>query len=363
VAALTTPDLTRYTAAAVTGGGTGSSGLAELMAALTLFNTQDDQPGQQAFLAPPRYVDPAVGAATKTILETSSSMITRPANLLNVVAGAGTAPLTQPPVATPARLQPQRHPPIGLPPADTRVARSVTNSISSLQAMFVGSAAAHAFIDQLYNAVQLVESAAWRHGTGLGGRRLGVKFARHLSGQVSHLLRGVHIVRPASGSYTLASANALLPITVENDLLYPVHVQVTVRTVNSLPGLNAGLPRTQEIDPSSKATLHVPTQVQRSGTFKVFALLQTPDGRPFGPRIHLSVHSTVLGTVGVIIDIVSGTVLVLALIIRFVRRRRARRREPRPRRPWSPSASAGTSDGAAGSVADSSAPEHQLANP
>lgn len=347
VAALTTPAVARYTAAAVSGTGTSTGGLPELMSALTLFAAQSPRErGQQVVLAPPRYVDPAVAAASQAITETSSSVLTRPANVLNVVAAADTAPLTVPPVATAARLQPQRRPPIGLPPANLRVARSVTNLVASLQKMFDGSATAQAFVDQLYNGVQLIESAAWRRGSGLGGRRLGVKFARQLRAQIYHLERGVHIVRPASGSYTLASTNSPLPITVENDLPYPVHVMVAVRTVNSLPGLDAGTVGPQEIDPNSKALLHVPTQVQRSGTFKVYAVLQTPDRHQFGPRIRLSVHSTVLGTIGVIITIVSGSVLVLALLVRFVRRWRARRRDPHPRRPWQPAT-----------------PEHQLAGP
>jgi hypothetical protein len=262
-------------------------------------------------------------------------VLTRPANLLDTLAAAGTAPLNQPPIANPARLQVQHRRPIGLPPANIRVARAVTNSVSSLNEMFDGSAPAHAFVGELYNAVQLIDSAAWRRGSGLGGRRLGVKFAHELRAHIHDLKLAVHIVRPAAGSYTLASANSPLPITVENDLPYPVHVQVSVRTVNSLPGLNPGTPGPQEIDPASKATLHVPTQVQRSGTFKVFVFLQTPDGRQFGPRIPLFVHSTVLGTIGVIITIVSGAVLVLALIFRFARRWRTRRRSPAPPTPWS----------------------------
>jgi hypothetical protein len=335
VAALSTPDLARYTAAAI-GAGAASAGLPELMAELTLSAAGAQQPGQQVFLAPPRYVDPDVELASNTITQTSSSVLTRPANLLDTLAAAGTAPLNEPPVATAARLQAQHRRRTGLPPASIRVARSVTNSVSSLNEMFDGSAPAHAFVDELYNAVQLIESAAWRRGSGLGGRRLGVKFAHELRAQIRHLERGVHIVRPAAGSYTLASTNSPLPITVENDLPYPVHVQVKVHTVNSLPGLDAGAVGPQEIDPTSKATLHVPTQVQRSGTFKVFAFLQTPDGRRIGPPSRLSVHSTALGTIGVIITIVSGAVLVLALVLRFVRRWRTRRREPARRRPWSP---------------------------
>jgi hypothetical protein len=296
---------------------------------------KDNPAGEQVFLAPPRYVDPAVTLASQAIERSSSSVLTRPANLLNVLAAAATEPLQAPPVAVPAHLIAPRRQPPGLPPANLRIAQRVTNSIASLKGMFDGSTAAESFVDQLYDAVQRIESAAWRHGTGLGGRTLGVKFARQLRDDVKHLIQSVHIVLPASGSYTLASTNSPLPITVENDLPYPVHVQVAVRTVNGIAGLEARAPVAQEIGPNSKTTLHVPTQVQRSGLFRVYAILQTPDGRPFGRRVPLKVSSTVLGTIGVVITVVSGTILVLALLIRFVRRFRVRRKQPKSERRWS----------------------------
>jgi hypothetical protein len=355
LSALTSPALSRYTARAV-GSQPAPAALPTLMAELAVrLGQQPPLAGQQVVLAAPRSVDPSVPQAVQTILQTSSSFITRPANLLNVLAAAGTPPFDSPPTAVPTQLRPGQLATAGLPPVSTAVARKVIGMFASLRAMFSGSAAAERFVAQLPEAVQRIESAAWRRGSGLGGRPLGVKFARKLRADAHHLFSGVQIVRPASGSYTLPSANSSLLITVQNRLPYPVKVRVIIRTRNGAPGLTAHRLAPQVVDASSKTTLHVPTQVQRSGNIAVVARLQTPNGRWLGRRVPLSVHSTVLGLIGVIITIVAAAVLLLALLVRFVRRLRARGR-PGPTRPWSPRGSGGHSSadesagGGAGSV-------------
>jgi hypothetical protein len=338
VAALTSRNLSRYVAAAL-GGNPSGTGFPALMARLTLLAGPNNPAGQQVFLTPPRYIDPAVPLATEAIERTSSSVLTRPANIVDVLAAAGTPPLEQAPAAVPAQLAAPQFLPPGLPPKNLRVARDVTNGIASLKSMFDGSTAALALVNQLSGAVQRIESAAWRHGSGLGGRRRGVQFATQLRARVDRLTRSVFIVprkpsRPRR--YTLASTNSPLPITVENQLPYPVHVKVAVRPVNGIPGLQAQVSGLQEIPPNGKTTLRVPTQVQRSGLFRVYAVLQTPRGRQIGPPVRLLVSSTALGTIGVVITVVSGGILLLALLLRFVRRMRSRRPQPARRRGWAP---------------------------
>jgi hypothetical protein len=76
--------------------------------------------------------------------------------------------------------------------------------------------------------------------------------------------------------------------------------------------------------------LHIPTHVERTGRFRVQAVLVTPSGVHIGNPVLVSVHSTALGAIGVVITVVAAVVLVLALLVRFVRRLRSRRSSSRP---------------------------------
>ena len=74
------------------------------------------------------------------------------------------------------------------------------------------------------------------------------------------LLTGVHIVKPqtTNGSYTLASGNSPLPITVQNDLRTTVQIEVHVSTVNGLTGFTQlDDDKVFTIDPTSKAPLRI----------------------------------------------------------------------------------------------------------
>jgi hypothetical protein len=101
---------------------------------------------------------------------------------------------------------------------------------------------------------------------------------------------------------------------------------VQVTAANGVPGFTASDVGKQTVAPHSKLTLHIPTHVQRTGRFVVQATLLTPGNEQLGTPVYLSVHSTALGVVGVIITITAAAVLVLALLIRFLRRLR----NPRP---------------------------------
>ena len=133
-------------------------------------------------------------------------------------------------------------------------------------------------------------------------------------------------MRPSAGTYTLTSSNAPLPITVENNLDVTVRVRVEVSTENRLPGFTATQGSLQTIAPNTKVTLHIPTHVERTGRFKVQAVLVTPSDVKIGDAVSLSVHSTALGAIGVIITVAAAVVLVVALLVRLVRRLRKRRR-------------------------------------
>lgn len=334
--ALTSPLLQSNAAAAMTLDHPGQN-LSTLLARITARLVQrPNSTGQTVVLAAPRYVDPAVPQAVTAIRDTSHSAITTPANVLDLLSTAtpgadGTGPRAlrdqlAPPAAGSA--------PVGLPPANLHIAHGSSTRLASLRSMFRDSTAALDRLAGLQSAVQRIESAAWRARVGVGGRPAGAALARELRDQVHGLVRGVHIITPPSRSYTLASTNSPLLVTVENDLNYPASVQVSIRTVNGVPGLDAGLSDVQDVQPHSKALLHVPTQVQRSGRIQVRAVLLTPTGDQLGAPVPLTVNSTALGTIGVVITFVAGAVLVLALLVRLVRRLILRRRRPPTATPW-----------------------------
>lgn len=342
VAALTTPALQAEAAAATDGIGDG--GLDTLMAQLALRLPAGGPADQHVVLTPPRYVDPAVALAVRTVLRTSHSVVSRPANLLDTLAATSTPPFDQPPVAERDELRANPATGPGLAPAALRMATTVLSLQPSLRSLLVDAAPADALLAQLPEAVQRVTSSAWRPGTGLGGRRAGIKFAHTLLHRVHRIERGVHIIHRSASAYTLASANSPLPITVENDLAFPVEVDVSVTPARGVAGFSAKLVGPVEIDPHSKTLVHVPTEVQRSGRIEVQAALQAPDGHVLGRAVRLYVESTVLGTIGVVITIVAGAVLALAVLVRLIRRLAARRRgdaaqpasRTSPRRPTQP---------------------------
>jgi hypothetical protein len=151
--------------------------------------------------------------------------------------------------------------------------------------------------------------------------------ASQLSTTIDDITTGVHIVAPSGGSYTLASNNAPLPITVDNELTYPVRIIIKIVVPNQVAGFSSTPTRVLSVDSKQKKTINIPTSTQRAGRFRIIAELETPNGTTLGTQA-LVVRSTALGFVGLLITIVAGVVLALALLVRFARRLRNRRSRP-----------------------------------
>jgi hypothetical protein len=184
--------------------------------------------------------------------------------------------------------------------------------------------AATALLDSLPIAAQRAASSAWL--TEPGARATGLAYAGQLTARIDSLATGVHIVPPSSGAYTLASSSSPIPITVDNQLAYPVTIRIELSTVvNGLPGFTTKDIGLQRIESNQKRTLNIPTKTERSGRILVQARLLTPNDRALGDPVPLTVRSTALGVIGVVITIVGGVVLVLALFVRFGRRLHQRR--------------------------------------
>ncbi|MFN2494881.1 MAG: DUF6049 family protein [Pseudonocardiaceae bacterium] len=136
-------------------------------------------------------------------------------------------------------------------------------------------------------------------------------------------LRGSVRIAQSPGPYSLASSNSPLLITVSNEL--PVGVQVKL-TLSQTAGLRAGAVDVALIPARSTRQFVIPAEVSRSGQFSVGARLSTPSGTPLGQPSTLRLRSTAFGTVTVALTAGAGTVLVVLVARRIVRRVRGARK-------------------------------------
>jgi hypothetical protein len=143
---------------------------------------------------------------------------------------------------------------------------------------------------------------------------------------VGRLLDRVSLLAPADGTYSLASRDSPLPLTVRNDLPFAVSVQVTLSTP-STRGIRIGDIGVQTLAPGERTTLEVPTEVRQNGRFAVSAALETPGGAALGESVRLQVRSTAYGTISLLITFGAAGLLGLLFLRRLVhfvlRRRRA----------------------------------------
>lgn len=182
---------------------------------------------------------------------------------------------------------------------------------------------------QAYDSgVARATSVAWR-GDPEGFRAA----AQDVRATMDRLRSRVTLLAPADGTYSLASSDAPLVLTVNNELPFAVEVLLELR-VRGNRGLSIGDIGPQVLAPGERTTLQVPTQVRQSGGFAVSATLTTPSGGPLGARVDLQVKSTAYGPISLIITIGAAALLGLLFLRRLVlfllRRRRAAAGGPAP---------------------------------
>ncbi len=168
-------------------------------------------------------------------------------------------------------------------------------------------------------------SVAWR--TDPAGMR---KAAADLESATERLRDRVTLLAPADGTYTLASADAPLVLTVRNDLPFAVRVLPEVRARNTR-GFSVGDIGVQVLAPGSRTVLQVPISMRQTGGVAVTATLVTPGGRTLGERVEMQVRSTAYGPISLIITIGAAALLGLLFLrrlVHFVLRRRARGATP-----------------------------------
>ena len=314
LAAVSSNSIQRYVVPVLAVGGTGLADLPELVSEVAIRAVADAATSHYVVIVPPREIDPSE-TASQAILATAHVFWATPLTLRAAI----------PPTVEPAdhgQLVPPAAGAPALSPLTISTAQRLTRVVPALTTM-LSSTDADTLLGSLPAAVQRAESTAWRTAPAAG-----VAYAEQLSRRVDAIESGVHILKPSGGTYTLASSSSPLPVTIENTLNIPVFVRVRVTSANGLPGFTAADLGRQAIAPNTKVTLHIPTHVERTGRFVVQAELYTPNDVPLGVPVFLSVHSTALGAIGVIITITAAAVLLLALLVRFIRRMRAPRSAP-----------------------------------
>lgn len=138
------------------------------------------------------------------------------------------------------------------------------------------------------------------------------------------LYRGVGIVHNGS-TYTLASTEAPLLLTVHNTLPYQVSMQVQILGGQSV-GLSTTGPDRITIDAGPRTVpVKFEAEVRRSGRFTIYAQLMGPHGTAWGGLVPLTIESHAYGTLTLVMMIGAGGVLIVMSGWQLTQRWRARR--------------------------------------
>jgi Family of unknown function (DUF6049) len=318
IAAVTSSPIERWVTKVLDVNGPGLAALPELVAEMAIRVVTSPHRSHYVVITPPRLnltVVPRI--AERAILATALTPWSSPLPLraaINAVAPvshgqlAGRTPSSQLPAATATNLL------------------YIAQTLPGLGSLYLDDAARKLALGNVPTAVQRCESSSL-----VTQPARSIECSSLIADKLRAIRDGVHVAKPSDGTYTLASKNSRLPVTIVNTLADRVRVQVRVTTVNDVPGFNAN-PVDRTIDPNTTVQLRIPTHVDRVGRIDVQVGLFTPGGVALGgPPVPLTVHSTALGTIGVVITIVAAVVLIIALLVRLIRRLRRRRRQPAKR--------------------------------
>ena len=272
----------------------------------------DLQPGgataqQSVLVAPPREVDADPAGVSAMMAASAQLSWLRPATVAELGDGPTTDTGELAPPADAGGLEPA-----GL--ADVAAAVSIRDQLASAVAGDPDTALA-----RWDAATARTTSAAWRADPAGFATA-----AADLRTTVGRLTEQVTLLSPANGTYSLASRDSPLVLTVSNELPFALRVQLRVQSRGN--ALSVGDLGNQVLGPEQRTTLQVPTQVRQSGRFGVVATLTTPDGAPLGDPVQLQVQSTAYGSISVIVTIGAAVLLGLLFLRRLVRYLLRRRR-------------------------------------
>lgn len=179
-----------------------------------------------------------------------------------------------------------------------------------------GASQARDFDDAVLRAL----SSAWRDDPVDASDRLST-----IGTALGSTMRRVRIATGARSFVTLTSNSGTVPVTVSNELDIPVHVVVGITSGLHLKVAGNGR-KSEVIPPHRRIPIDVKATAQTSGVFPLEVTLYTPSGQVY-QQVQLFVRSTAYGVVALLITGAATGVLMVAVVVRLVRRGlRARRR-------------------------------------
>ncbi|MEX5708062.1 DUF6049 family protein [Parafrankia sp. FMc6] len=161
--------------------------------------------------------------------------------------------------------------------------------------------------------------SAWWRTDRLGGFSL----AQQADGQVGDYRSKIRVV--ASRIVNLTSSRGRVPVTLENGADWNVTVVLKLSSTDR-GRLVSATEVTRVLEPLQKDQFEIEVDAESAGTFPVDIRLETLDGQALGPdaAARVLVRSTVYGAIATAITIGAIGVLMLAVLIRLLRKLRAR---------------------------------------
>jgi len=279
-----------------------------LLAELAMITAEGPSDSRMLVLAPPRRWDPPAGYARELV--TDLGRLPWLTSVDAVQAAAGTVPVDRGSLVYPSGAQR-----LEIPATQVRQLGQVQGLVADFRSA-LDNADANEELSPYGDALRRAGSSAWRANPKAGSAYVG-----RLRRQISTIRGLVTVVSPATGDYTLASADSRLPLTLQNGLDVPVKVRLRL---GGPAGFATGDTGVIEIPAGDRRTVRVPASVQRTGAFAVRARLTTPGGGDLGQETTLRVRSTAYGGLALGITGLAFAVLVGAVLVRLVRRLRGR---------------------------------------
>jgi hypothetical protein len=117
------------------------------------------------------------------------------------------------------------------------------------------------------------------------------------------------IVPPAAQTVTLTDRAGDIPLTIDNQLDYPVEVRIVLESAKlEFPEGNV---RKVTLPPSTPTQVDVPVESKASGAFPLDVEVQSADGRVSLGSSRVTVRSTAISGVGLLLSIGAGAFLLL----------------------------------------------------
>ena len=285
----------------------------DLLAELAVRAVANPSVPHYAVLAPTRYVDPQPAQAAAMMLAVVASPWAQDLSVqaaLTSVASADRGPLK--PAGAADEISAKQ----------VQTTTTVRNQVAAFRDCLTNQSAP-ALLGGYAGGLFRATSSWWRLHPAAGQR-----FSSTILGQITALEGRVSILAPPGTHYTLSSG-APLEVTVRNNLSSAVNIRIRVAALEGEQGFRASSVPLQTIAAGAQQQIKVPVHVDRSGYFRIRITLLTPHNRELQTARTITVNSTALGTVALWITGIALGVLVLALVIRFVRRIAGRGR-PKP---------------------------------